>query len=339
MKKVLLATSVLAGFSGVAVAQDATTGVSISGYGRFGIVYRSEAAPGDSKTTVQNRLRFNIDATTVTDSGVVFGARLRMQNDSGDNGTAGNNALFYTEYQGLRVEVGNVNTPYDTVALLWNSEMGYRDTSYGDPLEYTYYYDSKSGLQTGNVMGIFASYSINGFTGQFSAVNPDQTVDSLSSLANNREIETQLSLSYTYGQFDIAAAAIQNGAGIDGNDPWFIGAAYRINDDATVGLNYMDESVDAAGLADINAVYGPGYFDPGKTTTLYGNYKMDAITLRGYIAHNDRNTNDSDTAFGIGADYDLGGARLSGAIQRGYGDTTAGQDAPTVVDVGVRFDF
>lgn len=332
MKKVLLATSVLAGLTGVAVAQDATTGVSVSGYGRFGIVHRSNVAAGVSKTQVVNRLRFNFDATTVTDSGVVFGARLRMQNDSGDSGTAGNNALFYTEYQGLRVEVGNVNTPYDTVALLWNSEMGYRDSSFGDPYELTYYYDSKSGLQTGNTMGIFASYSVSGFTGQISVVNPDQSVDSLSALGNNREIETQISLSYTYGQFDVAAAAIKSGAGIDGNDPWFIGAAYRINDNATVGLNYIDEEISATTLADLNAVYGPGYVDPGKTTTLYGNYKMDAITLRGYVAHNDAPTNTDDTAYGIGADYDLGGARLSGAVQRGYNDNT-------VVDLGVRFDF
>lgn len=337
MKKVLLATTVLAGFASGAVADEATK-VNISGYGRFGIVHNSAAGAGVAKTQVQNRLRFNIDASTTTDSGVKFGARLRLQNTSTSyGGTVGNDALLYTEYEGLRVEVGNTNTAYDNTTLLWNSEMGYRDTSFGDPFEFTYYYDStaagsKSGIST-NYMGLYASYSVGDFYGQLSYVNPDQT---LSSLPAGIKSEIAVAAMYKWGPVTVEGAIVQNGAGIDGNDPWFLGAVYAINENANVGLNYIDEHMGATALANQTIAYGSAV-DPGKTTTLYGNYKMDAITLKAYVAHNDAPTNKTDNAFGIGADYDLGGARLSGSIQRGYGVT--GGKTPTIVDLGVRFDF
>ncbi|MBS0564278.1 MAG: porin [Proteobacteria bacterium] len=350
MKKVLLATTVLAGFASAAVADDATK-VNISGYGRFGIVNNSAAGAGAAKTQVVNRLRFNIDASTTTDSGVKFGARLRLQNTSTSyGGTVGNDALLYTEYEGLRVEVGNTNTAYDNTTLLWNSEMGYRDTSFGDPFEFTYYYDSTPGssksmagsvlantvpptLNANSYMGLYASYSVGDFYGQISYVNPDQT---LKNLPAGVKSELSIAAAYKWGPVSVEGSIVQNGAGIDGNDPWFIGAAYAINDKANVGLNYIDEHMGATALANQTLVYGSAV-DPGKTTTLYGNYKMDAITLKAYVAHNDAPTNKTDNAFGIGADYDLGGARLSGSIQRGYGVT--GGKTPTVVDLGVRFDF
>ncbi len=337
MKKVLLATTVLASFAGAALADDATK-VKISGYGRVGIVSNSKAT--GAKTQVVNRLRFNIDASTTTDSGVVFGARLRLQNDTGDSGTTGNNALLYTEYQGLRVEVGNTNTAYDNTTLLWGSEMGYRDRSFGDPYEYTFYYDSKAGgsksAVSNNYMGVFASYTVGDFTGMISYVNPNQGAKTLGA---GWKSEIAVSGLYKYQQFTFEAAAVKNGAGISGNDPWFIGAAYAINDNANIGLNYIDEHMGATAIANQGLTYG-GNVDPGKTITLYGNYKMDKTTLKAYVANNDGGTvtggvltkNPSKTAYGIGADYDLGGARLSGAIQRGYAKQT-------IVDVGVRFDF
>lgn len=339
MKKVLLATTVLAGFASAAVADDATK-VKISGYGRFGIVNNSAAGAGVSKTQVVNRLRFNIDASTTTDSGVEFGARLRLQNTTGNAGTTGNDALLYTSYEGLRVEVGNTNTAYDSAALLWDSEMGYRDTSFGDPFEYTFYYDStaggsKSAIST-NYMGVYASYTVGDFTGQVSYVNPNQGVTSLKAINPSLSAETSLAAQYKFGAISVSAALVQNGAGINGNNPWFIGAAYAINENANVGLNYIDEHMGATAMANQGAVYGTA-IDPGKTTTLYGNYKMDAITLKGYVAHNDNPANKTNNAYGIGADYDLGGARLSGSIQRGYG--VVGGKTPTVVDLGVRFDF
>ena len=81
MKKLLLAsTALLAG----AVAAAADTGVTISGYGRFGVDWNDAAST--NKAQVTSRLRFNIDAKTETDSGVVFGGRIRLQHSNGQQG-------------------------------------------------------------------------------------------------------------------------------------------------------------------------------------------------------------------------------------------------------------
>ncbi|MBT9247173.1 porin [Gemmobacter fulvus] len=317
MKNILLATTILASVATVASAE---TGVSISGYGRFGLVYDGSAddvVTTNSTTTIHTRLRFNIDATTETDSGVTFGGRIRMQHSSGSDGADLSAAMLFATYEGLRVEVGNANTAYDSVALMYDPEMGFVDSSFGDPQGNFFAFNSGPN-PTADYMGVFASYSMGGFTGRISAIDPDQTT------SVGAETEVSVSFDYTSGPFTVALAAVQDGEGIADNDQFFVGAAYAINDAATVGLNYVDEG-------EVPVVMAHGG-DQGRTITLYGNYTMGATTLRAYVADNDYAGNVEDTSFGIGADYDLGGARLSGSIQRGYEDET-------VADLGVRFDF
>ena len=308
MKKILLASTMLAAFATVA---DAETGVSLSGYGRFGLVY-----DGDN-TFLHTRLRFNIDATTETDSGVKFGGRIRLQSQGGavthydyyyydsSNGSSLSPALLYVEYEGLRVEVGNVNTAFDSAALIYDSEIGLTDSSFGD--SQTAFYSFNTGPYHSGRAGVYASYSMSGFTGQISYVDNEHYHSGVAS-----EAETSIALAYSTDQFTVSAAAVQNGAGIADNDAWFIGGAYNISDVATVGLNYIDEGTDAL----------------GQTIVLYGSYKMDAVTVKGYVGQSD--AYDS-TVIGIGADYDLGGAKLTGSVQDNGTDTVA--------DVGVRFNF
>ncbi|MEH7827691.1 porin [Gemmobacter denitrificans] len=298
MKKILLATALL---SSTATVASAETGITFSGYGRFGLEYVEGRA---QETQIASRMRININGKTETDSGVTFGGRLRLQ--STDGGAASTNAaLFFAEYEGFRLEVGNANTAFDSAGLLYASEMGFQDSSAGDPQGSFFAYNSTGGVAPG--VGIFASYSVGDFTGRISYATPDQTT----AAAVNEEIS--LSVDYASGPFSVSLAAYQDGAGIANNDGFFVGAAYAINDQANVGLNYIDE--DSA---------------PGKVITLYGNYTFGATTVRAYVA--DMDAAGADTAFGLGADYDLGGARLSGSIQSDYaGDMNA--------DLGVRFDF
>ena len=304
MKKILLASTMLAAFATVA---DAETGVSLSGYGRFGLVYDG------NDTFLHTRLRFNIDATTETDSGVKFGGRIRIQSQGGQvndayydlNSASLSPALLYVEYEGLRVEVGNVNTAFDSAALIYASEIGLTDSSFGD--SQSRFYSNSTGPYHSGRAGVYASYSMSGFTGQISYVDSEHYHPGVAS-----EAETSIALAYSTDQFTVSAAAVQNGAGIADNDAWFIGGAYNISDVATVGLNYIDEGTDAL----------------GQTIVLYGSYKMDAVTVKGYVGQSD--AYDS-TVIGIGADYDLGGAKLTGSVQDNGNDTVA--------DVGVRFNF
>lgn len=312
MKKVLFATTVLASMATVAAAE---TGVKIGGYGRFGLVHYSGKAAGINETTVHTRLRMNIDATTETDSGVVFGGRIRIQDSNNLNGGNGDtligHAQLFTEYEGLRVEVGNTNTALDSSALFYDSEMGLRDTSYGDSRSTFYGYDD---FDTGDRMGVYASYSINGFSAQASFVTPDQYA------STGVQEELGLALAYSTDLFTVAGTVVQDAAGIANNDIWFIGGAYKVMPELTVGLNYIDEGIDG------------GAVSLGKTAVIYGAYTMGATTLKAYISNNDYVGNTTDTGFGIGADYDLGGAKLTGSIQRDYVEET-------YVDLGVRFNF
>ena len=303
MKKLLLATSFIAASTGFAAAE-----VAVSGYGRFGLVYNENTAAGFNDTIISSRLRINIDGKTTTDGGVELGARLRMQYKDGDAMTAGNAAKFYGSYNGLRVEVGNVETAFDSAALIYDSEMGFEDSSFGDPQGAFYAYDSNTyGAGNGNRTGLAVSYSAGAFSGMISYVTPDQ-------VTSGSTEETAINLAYASGPFAVSAAAYSDGAGIAGNDGIFLGAAYTLNEVTTIGLNYMDE--DAAG---------------GSQITLYGNHTMGATTLRAYVS--DLDVTGLDTAYGIGADYDLGGgARVSGAIESDFvGDMSA--------NLGLRFNF
>lgn len=309
MKKLLLASTALLGFASVAAAE---TGVTIGGYGRFGLTYDGNRVTNE--TRVETRLRFNIDATTETDSGVTFGGRIRIQYDEGDDmtDTGLSPALLYVSYEGLRVEVGNANTAFDSAALLYDSELGLTDSSFGDAR--SSFYSFSTDAYNPDRMGVYAAYTMSGFSGKISYITDDQTG------ATTVEEEISIALSYESDMFTVSAAAAQDGAGIIDNDMWFIGGAYKGLPDTVIGLNYIEEGDDSLGVS------------LGSTVVLYANYTMGATTLKGYIANNDYVGNLTDTTFGIGADYDLGGAKLAGGIHRDYNEET-------FADFGVRFDF
>ena len=305
MKKTLLATTLLVATAGLAAAD---TGVTLNGYGRFGLVYTDDGTTSD--TLVHTRLRFNINAVTETDGGLTFGGRIRMQHTSGDAGGAArlNSALLYMESGGLRVEVGNSNTAYDSAGLYYNSEIGFTDNSFGESQDFQFYGYS-SGPTAANYMGLFASYSMGDLTGRISYVDPDQTV-------SGDDPEVSVSIDYASGPFSVSLAAAQDGAGIADNDLFFIGAAYAIGDSTNVGLNYYDE-------------------DEDKITTLYANHTMaNGLTVAGYVSDLDDGdaTTDDDVGLGIGASYPLGeGVKMAGAYHK-RGDVA-------YADFGVRFDF
>lgn len=339
MKKVLFATTALVLTAGTAMAD-----YKISGSGRVGLTYLENRSPSvttpastvfvlnpatgiispvttpasttakGNDTQVDMRLRFNIDASKETDAGVTFGGRIRMQYTQGD-GVAGLSAAYvYAEASGFHVEVGNSNTAFDSVALMYNSEIGYIGNSQGDP-QGSYFSFSSGGIAK-NRVGIFAAYSVGDLNARLSYVTPDQT--------GVKKVDEEISVSFDYkvGQFTVALAAAQNGNGVKNNDLLFLGAEYALNDSTNVGITFND-----------NGKVGTSTVDVGNTVTLYGNTKLaSGIGLRGYISKIDSKLVKDDVAAGIGADYDLGGATLAGGIEKRF----SGQ---TYADVGVSFSF
>jgi outer membrane protein OmpU len=330
MKKLLLTTALLGASAGMAMAD-----VTVSGTGRFGIISFDDNDATTENTQVSGRLRFNFDASVETDSGATFGGRVRSQYrigntyEGGELGSTLSAAYLYVEYEGLRVEVGNSNTAFDSAALYYDSEVGYISSSFGNKSFDFYSFSSGPyGLGEEARVGLYASYSFGDFTGQVSYVDGDQ-----STVPSTIEEEFSIALAYETDQFTLSAAAVQDGAGITDNDQYFLGGAYNVNDAIRVGVLYT--STDDGVLA----------HQVGDTVTLFASYTVGAIKVEGYIANNDDEDNDSDTVYGIGADYDLGGATLSGSVQRSYGNTDAsGLGNPitgpeTYVDLGVNFSF
>lgn len=296
MKKVLIASTALVLVAGAAVAE-----VKVGGSGRMGLAYDST---GGGNTTASYRLRLNFDASTESDAGVKFGGRIRLQDD-GSTGNAYNSAAYvYAESGGFHMEVGNANTAYDSAALIYNSEIGFRSFSQGDPQGSFYSFSSGGYTATPNRVGVYASYAVGSFNGRVSYVDPDQT-------ASGTNPETSVSADYKFGAFTVAAAYAHNGAGIAGKNVSYIAGEYAMGGDANVGAQWFDDGAN-------------------NHWTLYGNKKFGAVTAKAFVADSD--AAGANTAFGIGADYDLGGATLSGAVQQDF----AGE---TQADLGVSFSF
>lgn len=314
MKKVLFATTALVLTAGMAMAD-----VKISGSGRVGLTYndgRDDVFTNRNTMQVETRLRFNIDASKETDAGVTFGGRIRLQSDEGSNNATLSAAYVYAEAGGFHVEVGNSNTAYDSVALMYNSEIGFVGNSQGDPQGSYFGFNSTGNVAGANSIGIFAAYSVGDLNARLSYVTPDQTG------ATIVDEEIGVSFDYKFGQFTVALAANQNGGGLANNDQIFLGAEYALNDSTNVGLTYNDNGNSTA-------------FGEATTITLYGNTKLaSGITLKGYVSSIDSTTTapTDDIAAGIGAEYDLGGASLAGGIEKRFNGTT-------YADLGVNFSF
>ncbi|WP_187792527.1 porin [Paracoccus amoyensis] len=343
MKKALIASTALVLTAGVAAAD-----VTISGYGRTGVIYYEDAAgrglggEGSNETQVISRLRMNIDASTSSDQGVDFGARFRLQWDqNAENEGQLNAGKLWVTSNGFTVEVGNIDTAFDSAGLMYASELGSYDFSAGgNPLGDFFAYESNS-LADPEYNGVRVVYSVGDLTVQASYVDPDQSgvdyfdidgdgiIDAVSTEGRDGKEEIGFAVDYVWNErLELSAAAVLNGNGFDDNDQYFVGARYAVMDNARIGLNYYDNG----------DVYWINHEDNdlGKTITLYGDYTLaDGLTnIEAYIANNsgDWDAKETDNSFGIGVNYDLGGARLGASLQRDYNERVT-------ADMGVRFDF
>lgn len=351
MKKVLFATTALVLTAGMAAAE-----VKLSGTARAGLVYQEDRSGRD--TQVSYRLRFNIDALKELDSGVTLGGRIRLQYDAGDdnlsdangtgtyyyngyyyegdltlNGEGGaelSAAYIYAETSGFRVEVGNANGAFDSVANLYASELGFVGTTQGSyNLAGLSFADFSSGPYDGgddNTIGIFAAYEVGGLVARASYHTPDQTDD-------DAEDEYSISVDYTTGPITLSGAYVFRD-GSDASDGWAVIGQYALNDTTNLGLQVLGTT---GGAGDDNI-----------GVTAYGSVLVSGVKLGAFVSYTDADGSftgefdgdgdpvfvslDNDVSYGIGAEYDLGGATLSGTIQNGY-------DEEIYADVGINFSF
>ena len=320
MKKVLLASTALIGFAGMAAAD-----VTLSGSGRFGLVYNDDGTTSD--TNLSYRLRFNIDASTETDSGVKFGGRIRLQYDMNGDGTGDvvdtgegaaevNAAMLYAETGGFRFEIGNSNTAFDSLATLYNAELGFIGTTLGsyNPFGYGSYSSWPFAPNQTNRVGLFVSYSVGDVVARVSHLDADQTGPSV------LEDETGVSLDYTAGAYKLGFGYVQNANGVADTDLYALLGEYAMNDATNIGLQFIGENTTG--------------FDT-TTLTLYGNHTLaSGLGLGAFLSgvDTDNPAYVNDYAIGLGASYDIGGATIAGTIQQGFFDET-------YADLGISFSF
>jgi outer membrane protein OmpU len=221
--------------------------------------------------------------------------------------------MLYAETSGFRFEIGNVNTAFDSLATLYNAELGFISSTTGSYSLFSYdsYTSSPYGPTQIDRVGLFASYSTGNLVARVSYIDYDQTVSTDSE-------ETGISLDYTAGAYKIGFGYVTDAGGTADYDVWALLGEYALNDMTNVGLQYIAE--DGA--------------ENDATLTLYGNTKLaSGIGLGAFISGVDSDVvYANDYAIGLGANYDIGGATIAGTIQKGFDDQT-------YADLGINFSF
>lgn len=306
MKKFLIASTALVATAGVAAAE-----VTLSGAARFGLAYTEGAT---DETRIEQRFRLNIRGTAVSDNGVEFSTRVRLEtNEAADSSISGRGpgaAEFSVETGGFRLDVGNTSDVLDS------GDVG---SYYGAGVGLTFFLEQNSAFYDGGGLPV----------GGFGAGNNDQTT---------------IKLRYTTG--DLTAAVSYSDNNVAGTEEMQVGVGYNFgnysvggvygNEDGGVEDFYALMFSGDLGAFGFSAVVGDsdtftdvayGFtltYDVGAATTIKFVYSDGGSEIAGV---------DDDAAYGIGFNHSLGGGV---SLRGGVGQSTAGV---TLADLGVNFSF
>ena len=271
----------------------------------MGLQYNSGVAAGAAKTTIEKRMTIDMVGTTETSSGITFGAKLRIRSNEAA-AFSGAGARVYMQTSGFELAMGNIDGAIESMPGMYSASAGLTGLGWSGVLGNTRakgYWNWDSYSSSGNgAEGIEAIYSAGAFTGHVSYSEPGLS----------------------------SGASAQKRAGLYG--------AYTMND-WTVALGYQkssnsteDKVILTVGgkIGDYGVGLGLADNDGTKKIALNGSATFGATTVSAFIA--DEDTAGADLAIGLGASYDLGGAKVVGGVERGAtGNTRA--------DLGVSFSF
>ena len=340
MKKVLLASTVLAMTATVAAAE-----VTISGNARMGVVYggnTGNVATGvvnsHSKLNFSSRVRAEVVMSGETDSGLSFGGAFLINEAGGAaNGSLG--SVFVSGAFG-KIEMGDVDGAAEVVTGNL-PEIGYTDL------------DSFNAIGGGASVG--ATADENAATAALlDNLVGDNEVTYLSDLFNTIGADNpRATYTYSTGGLTFAASLNDGNVGLSGAadvKQYSVGVKYAV-DAYAVSLGYEVADIAGApsakhlvlggeatfGTTTVKAVYGDGSgaIAGFKQYGLGVTHKMDALTVKAYYKNTDLGAGADVNSYGIGAAYDLGGgATLEGGIAD---NDIAGTKA--VADLGIKFTF
>ncbi len=305
MKKVLLATSILAASAGFASAE-----VAVSGSARMGLVYNSTLDLGGGQTYFSSRVRIVFTASGETDGGLTFGASMRADQTGGNNSDAGgdedgdsngDSTVFISGAFG-KLTMGDVGGAAD--ALVGQvSGVGYgpnddlQEIGFIDTTKTAVYYEYSAGALTFG-LGV----------GQTWNVDADADTDD----------EANIAVKYSADGY---SAAI----GYEENDTESL---VSVSGSATFGAATVKARASDSDVAGTDTTYA-----------LSVDYVAGAIKVTGFYTDFGNTGASLDTQhIGLGATYDLGGgATLAGGVVMQNNDGIVPDE--TFADLGVKFSF
>jgi len=361
MKKVLFATTATAALAigGMASAQ----GISLFGDARLGLGYNinNEGDPltGDDEDDVRavSRVRFGVNMTGETNSGITFGATIRADNAIGGQGGAigqSEGSVFVSGSFGT-LTLGDTNGADEQ----WVGDLmgNYSLTGLGDINETVY-------ISNG---GNFGNDDTNDFFANPEArptIRYDFEIAGFGlSLSSNRDLSDvgvgggysgefgggtfEIGLGYyDYSEFDVQQPTTITGEVIIDGVPTTV-TVPGLEEQFTVPGGEMYSGVIGGTFGDFgaNVIYTSADSDSSSFQTLgiggtfgFGDYDIGAFYNNIIEADGGLSTFDSADAYGLTAQYDLGGgASVNGGVVNTYGNDDV--DSATVADFGIKMSF
>lgn len=355
MKKILLASTAIVGFAGMAVAAD----VKISGKAEMGIM-----GGNDVETQYSQDLDIKFTFSSVTDNGVEFGAYVKLADSSGDpvfgrtaignsagNARVGGIVLFDDEYVWVSGAYGKVTLGNTDGAFDWALQEIYNGSSIND--DHTTHagafqgtgLDGKYDNQIMRYEYAFGQVAV-GVSAEMDDDRYHVRSEGIGAVVGDENVNDVIwglgvKWAGSYSGVDLTAgAAYQQGApdypGQDNHEIWGLSGGAVFANGISVNLGYadLDETSDMSGNAAVGYTYDPvtgainGTTGLGGVDNWYGvnvGYTMGALTLGlnyGKYSASDKGVDDPE-GWGAVANYDLGGGAV---IQAGYG-SSSGDDA------------
>jgi outer membrane protein OmpU len=313
MKKLLLATSILAGSAGVAAAE-----VTFSGNAYIGLSnnwdYTDPTLPpviGDDFSEFEfiTRVRFAVSMSGETDGGLTFGAGFDSQNaanagSTGNSSTQGSATAYISGSFG-KITFGDVGDASDN--LIGNVDGVGVNLDGHTYNELGYVGNDKTAVK---YEGTFGNLSVTAGVGQLDSNND-----------GGDDQDYSVAVKYSFGDFAVYAGhAVASLTGVETTET-------TIGADATFG-NFT-----------VKARAQDNSAETSETYALSATGTFDAISVTAYAAQHD-----TFTAYGIGGSYDLGGGAkfVAGAAQADYDAGHVfgnGETEETLIDVGLKFSF
>ena len=317
MKKVLLATTVLALSATVAAAE-----VKLSGNARMGVVYNGDSA--NNKLQFASRIRAVFTMSGETDNGLAFGGSFRADNaGNAAKGSAGN--VFISGAFGKLAMGDVVGAAEEVIGDL--PEIGFQDLS-------------------GSLVLDAAENDILFLTGDGSVY---ASLDNPGALYTYSTGALTFALGANDGATNLSNVLFPSAVDSNRTRAYSVGVKYAI-DNYSVALGYEVANPQGAPSAKHLILGGNATFGTTTVTAFYGDgsgaisglkhyglgvsHKVDALTVKGYVKRTEV-PGEKVTAYGIGADYALGGgATLSGGL---IDNNAPGSNVRA--DLGVKFSF